>query len=59
MPCLYLLRWGLGVGKQIQISIDLLEGIGQEKNPNADQKEAAHDVDDPHVSFYFIKGREE
>ena len=50
---------GLGIGNHIQIRIDLLESIGQEKNPDPDQKDAAHDVDDPHVSFYSIKGGEE
>ena len=50
---------GLRVGERIQIGIDLFECIGQEKNPNANQEKPAHDVDDPHLPFYFIKGREE
>ena len=48
-----------GVGKKIQIGIDFFERIGEKKNPDADQKETAHEVDDPHVSFDAIKSGEE
>ena len=49
----------LGIGERIQVGIDLFKRIGQEENPDANQEKAARDVDDSHVSFYFIKGREE
>jgi hypothetical protein len=52
------LRPGLGTDG-IQIEIDLFKCIGQEKDPDADQKKTTHDGDHPHRSFYFIKGREE
>jgi len=43
----------------IQVGIDLFKRIGQEKDPNSDQKKTAHDVNHSHISFYFVKGREE
>jgi hypothetical protein len=52
-------HFALRIGKCIQKEIDLLKRVGQEKNPNAYQEKTAHDTDDPHVSFYLIKGREE
>jgi hypothetical protein len=57
--CHLKLEYESGVGKQIQIGIDFFERIGEEKNPDADQEEPAHEGDDPHVSFDSIKGREE
>ena len=50
---------GSGAGEHIQKRIDLLERVGQKKNSDGDQKKAAHDVDDPHVTFYFVEGGEE
>jgi hypothetical protein len=51
--------YGLGVAKEIQIRTQLLERIGEEKNPDADQKEPARNGDDPHISFDSVKGSEE
>jgi hypothetical protein len=50
-------RFRLWIGECIQKGIDLLKRIRQEKNPDAYQEKTAHDIDDPHVSSYFIKSR--
>jgi hypothetical protein len=47
------------IGKLVQVGIDFTERIGQEKNPNGNQKKATDDGDHPHISFYFIKGGKE
>ena len=49
----------LGIGKHVQIAIDLFEGVGQIEDPNTDQKKTAHNGDHPHISFHSLKGGQE
>jgi hypothetical protein len=45
----------LGIGKHVQVSIDLFEGIGQKEDPDADEKKTTYDRNGPHISFDLLK----
>jgi hypothetical protein len=45
----------LGIGKHVQVGIDLFKVIRQKEDSDADKKKTTYDRNNPHIPFDLLK----